>query len=505
MLSRVYSSTIIGIQGTIVEVEVDVSARGFPSISIVGLPHKSIEEAKDRIRAAIISTGYKMPECRITINLAPADIPKSGSGFDLPMALGLLAGSAVVSQVNIKDILVVGELALNGLVKPVRGILSTVQAALSKGISTIIVPADNAEEASLIPDARIIPVASLGALVDYCNGKRNIERYSRTAKPQHYVFENDFSFIQGQSQAKRALEIAASGLHNVHMKGPPGSGKTALSRAFSSILPPLSQEELIETCTIYSASGLSLQDLLNGFKPFRSPHHTTTRNGLIGGGNPPRAGEITLSHRGVLFLDELPEFPRSVIESLRQPLEDGEVSISRSGSSFKFPSRVLLITASNPCPCGYFGHPEKNCECTITSITNYQARLSGPFLDRIDIHLDVPPVKINFLLKNTQEESSSTIRERVLQGHERQAYRYRNEHYKINGDIPSHDIKKYIKLQPEDEKYIIMAIEKLQLSARAYFKMLRVCRTIADLDCCDNVSFHHIAEALQYSKRSLDK
>ncbi len=505
MLSKIYSSTLIGIQGTIVEVEVDVSERGFPSISIVGLPHKSIEEAKERMRAAIVSSGFKMPECRITVNLAPADIPKSGSGFDLPMALGVLAGTGVVSMDGCKDILVVGELALNGSVKPVRGILATIQSAVNKGISQVVVPVENAEEASLIADVKIIPVATLQELIDFCNGKRKSFSVAKKARPGTINHKDDFSFIKGQTQAKRALEIAAAGLHNIHMKGPPGSGKTALSRAFSSILPPLTRDELIEVCTIYSASGLSFQEFLYGTKPFRAPHHTITRNGLIGGGNPPRAGEITLSHRGVLFLDELPEFPRSVIESLRQPLEDATVSISRSGSSFQFPSRVQLITASNPCPCGYLGHPEKTCECTVPAITSYQSRLSGPFLDRIDIHIDIPPVTIDTLLTDKQAESSSTIRDRVMQAKERQSFRYRNQRYSVNGDIPSHDIKKYISLQSEDEKFLISAIEKLHLSARAYFKLLRVCRTISDLDCSDNVKNIHIAEALHYCKRSLDK
>lgn len=501
---KIFSCTVIGVEGKLIEVEVDVTNRGFPSFSIVGLPHKSIEEAKERVRSAIVNSLFSMPDCRITVNLAPADVPKSGSAFDLPIAIGLLIGNKAVVPNNSKPLMILGELSLDGSVKPVKGIIAAVKAAKEYGLDEIVIPYENAEEALLIKGTKVIPIKTLLELIKYIRGEIT-PSYTSPSVSKKIEETADFATIYGQKHAKRALEIAAAGFHNLHMKGPPGSGKTALSQAFTTILPPMTNDERIDTCSIYSSSGLQIENLLQYNRPFRSPHHTISRNGLIGGGNPPRAGELTLAHRGVLFLDEVPEFPRSVLESLRQPLEDGKVTISRAGSSCVFPSRVQLITASNPCPCGYLGHPDKQCECTVEMIKKYQSRMSGPFLDRIDMLIDLPPVSTQSLLKRADEEKSIYIKQRVTLARKMQAKRFQTVNYKTNTEIPVKDLKKYISLSSEDELLLDTISAKLQLSARTYFKLLRVARTIADISSSTTITREHLIESALYSKRALDK
>lgn len=505
MLAKIISSTIVGVAGKPVNVEVDVAQRGFPSFTIVGLPHKSIEEAKERVRTSIVNAGYSMPECRITVNLAPADLPKTGSGFDLPIAIGLLIGNTVIPEQAVVNKLIIGELSLNGTVKTIKGVLAAVKTASELGLKEVFVPFGNAEEASLVKSIVVRPVRTLKELVSHLKESKPLPSYQSSLSVHIKRSEDIFGSIHGQATPKRALEIAAAGFHNVHMKGPPGSGKTALARAFPSILPPLSETELLETCTIYSSSGYAVDELLQYKRPFRAPHHTLSRHGLIGGGNPPKAGEITLAHRGVLFLDEVPEFPRSALESLRQPVEDGIVHISRSGVSYIFPCRFQLITASNPCPCGYLGHAEKQCTCGLAQISAYQNRMSGPFLDRIDIHVDVPAVPLEMLIKNTENESSNSIYERVLQAKEIQYKRFKESSIKSNAEIPAKDLKKFIEIEKEGENLLQQAAKRLSFSAREYYRTLRVAKTIADLDCCKNIKIKHLSESLQYRKITLDK
>lgn len=499
MLAKVKTGATLGLDGVAIEVEVDVAGRGFPSFNLVGLPNKAVEEAKERVRTAIANTGFDMPDSRITVNLAPADIPKSGAGFDLPIALGILAASGMANREPLKDALFLGELSLEGKVKKVNGVISIALLARQLRFPALYVPSDNAKEAAMVEGVVVYPVYSLGDLVLHLNGQKLIDPFPPVPPEDRGALSDfDFTDVRGQNQAKRALEIAAAGFHNIHLKGVPGSGKTMLSRAFPSIMPPLDREEILEVSKIYSVAGLlGSKGFVTG-RPFRSPHHTTSRIGLIGGGSIPAPGEISLAHRGVLFLDELPEFPRAVLESLRQPLEDGYVFVSRAAGSIRFPCRFLLIAASNPCQCGYLGHPRKKCTCMPGAVLKYRKKLSGPLLDRIDLHVDVPPVEEEKLMNVSEAEGSVSIRARVIAARELQKKRFRDLRVKTNAEMSPKDIRRMCKMTGRATLLLRTAIARFCLSARVYFKVLKVARTIADLDCCEAIDAHHIAEALQY-------
>lgn len=500
MLAHVLSGTHKGLTGVVIDVEVDIASRGFPSINLVGLPNKSIEEAKDRVRSAIVNTGFEMPDSRLTINLAPADIPKEGSEFDLPIALGILSAAGMVDKKSLKKSLFVGELSLDGKLRSVVGVLPLALLAREKKMDYIYVPYENAAEAAIVPDIKVIPLFTLEDTILHLNGVKIINTLDHI--PLHAITQEsgapDFAIISGQETAKRALEIAAAGFHNIHLKGVPGAGKTLLSRAFSSILPPLMQEEMLEVSKIYSVVGLLQGRGFITHRPFRSPHHTTSRIGLIGGGTHPSPGEISLAHRGVLFLDEFPEFPRTTIEALRQPIEDGTVQISRAAGSVSFPARFILIAASNPCPCGYLGHPTRKCKCSFNTIARYQKKISGPIIDRIDIHVDVPPVKQDKLLqeKSAVSDSSDTIRTRVIAAREIQYKRFNSYH--MNGEMNTADIRSKCELNQAASNLLKTAVSRLSLSARSYFKIIKIAQTIADLEAKNSIEGSHIAEALQY-------
>lgn len=501
MLAKILSGTTIGLDGTLIEVEVDVAGKGFPTFTIVGLPSKAVDEAKDRVRTAIVNASFEMPDSRLTVNLAPADIPKEGSSFDLPIAIGILAASGMINNTFLPESLFVGELSLEGKVRRVPGILSIALMARKLKIRRLFVSWENASEAVLVDDIVIYPVRQLTDLILHLNEVKRIKNQPKISlekmmRKESYDF--DFAEIKGQESAKRALEIAASGMHNIHLKGPPGTGKTMLSRAFPSILPPMDKEEILEVSKIYSVAGLLKESFFVASRPFRSPHHTTSRIGLIGGGSKPAPGEISLSHRGVLFLDELPEFPRSVLESIRQPLEDGFVTVSRAAGSVTFPSRFLLLAASNPCPCGYLGHPKKPCHCMPGAILKYRKRLSGPLLDRIDLHVDVAPVEEEKLINHLVSESSKDMRNRVIESKKRQRKRFMHDTIKTNGEMSSAQVRKYCKMTDDTIDLLKQAISRLSLSARSYFKIIKVAQTIADLSKEDRIEVSHIAEALQY-------
>lgn len=501
MLSTILSATTVGIDGVLIKVEVDVADRGFPTFTIVGLPDKAVEESKERVRTAIKNSSFGMPETRITINLAPADIPKVGSLFDLPIAVGILASSKIINQGFLNNSLFIGELSLEGKIRPVAGVLPIVILAQDKKIKNIFVAKENAKEAALIGGINIYSVESLIELILHLNEERLLIKQPKTVFkeiPGKDDYEFDFCDIKGQEQAKRALEIAAAGFHNLHLKGAPGAGKTMLARAFPSLFPSMDEKEIIEVSKIYSVSQSFIKTPFVVKRPFRSPHHTISRVGLIGGGTKISPGEISLAHRGVLFLDELPEFPRSVLEALRQPLEDGVVTISRAQGSLIFPARFLLVCASNPCPCGFLGHPKKTCCCSLGQVMRYKKRISGPLMDRIDLHVDVPPVEEEKLTNRFISESSAVIRERVIRARERQKERLKTEAIKTNGEMTSSQVRQLCKLTNEANTLLKQAISRLSLSARSYFKIIKIAKTIADLSGKEEVEASFIAEALQY-------
>lgn len=506
MLSKVSSGAVIGIDAYVVEVEVDISP-GLPSFTTVGLPETSVKESKERVKAAIQNSGYVFPDDRITINLAPADIKKEGTGLDLPIALGILAALGILPKDLLADYLILGELSLDGRVKPVRGALPAALTARRAGFRGILVPRENGREAAVVREIAVLPVARLSEVVDFYRGLRSIPPLA--ADPGEAFsgagdYGDDFSDVMGQEHVKRALEVAAAGAHNLLMIGPPGSGKTMLARRIPSILPPMTFEESLETTRIYSVvGGLEKDQALVVRRPFRAPHHTISDAGLIGGGRIPRPGEVSLAHNGVLFLDELPEFKKNVLEVLRQPLEDLFVTISRVNSSLTYPASFMLISAMNPCPCGYQGDPAHECRCSPGQIDRYRSRISGPLLDRIDIHVEVPAVPYQELAAGAPGESSTAIRGRVSEARAVQTRRFSRSGIHCNAQMGSRHIRRHCAIDRDSEALLATAVNRLGLSARAYNRILKIGRTIADLDGSEQIRIDHLSEAIQY--RSLDR
>lgn len=504
MLAKVHSCAIVGLEGAIVEVEVD-TARGLPSFTIVGLPDVAVQESRERVQAAVKNAGLVFPRQRVTVNLAPAALRKEGPAYDLPIALGALIASGQVHPESLQGSLAMGELSLDGSVRHVRGVLPMTALARQEGFKRILVPKDDAAEAALLPNIDVIAVESLTALVNHLSGVVPIAPFAIPKMDE--VLERigtDFSEIKGQEHVKRALEVAAAGGHNVLMVGPPGAGKTLLARGLPSILPQMTIEEALDVTRIYSvADQLSGGLPLIQNRPFRSPHHTISHAGLVGGGSWPRPGEISLAHRGVLFLDEFPEFGMRVLEVLRQPLEDKVVTISRARGTVSFPANFMLIGAMNPCPCGYFGDLVKECTCSSAMVTRYQKRISGPLLDRIDIHAEVPRVDFEKLTDDRLGEPSSEIRKRVEAARDRQRARFAETEYTCNADMGPGEVRKYCPLDEQGRTLIRQAMHQLQLSARAFHRVLKLARTIADLGNEGHIVPSHLAEALQYRPRRL--
>jgi magnesium chelatase family protein len=499
VLACLRSAAVFGIEAFPVHVEVDVTF-GLPSFAMVGLPDPSVRESRDRVRSAIRNSGFEFPPHRVTVNLAPADVRKAGSSFDLPIALGVLAATGVLRRREIDDIVLLGELSLDGAIQPTRGVLPIAAAARRDGISSILLPAGNAPEAAVVDRLGVIPVESLGDAVEALNSVEPVtRRIPLPAAPPACPQAPDFGEVSGQGLAKRALEIAAAGGHNLLMIGPPGAGKTMMARRVPGILPPLTFEEALECTAIHSVCGLLPAGVgLLRDRPFRAPHHTVSDVALVGGGSLPRPGEISLAHQGVLFLDEMPEFDRRALEVLRQPLEEGFVTIARAARTAVFPSRFMLIAAMNPCPCGFLGDPVRVCRCTPPEVSRYRGRLSGPLRDRLDLVVDVPAVPASALGSETAAEGSPAILARVLGARQRQQQRRADSGVRLNAELHGRSAWRHCRPEPEARRLLEKAVERLGLSARGYHRVLKVARTIADLAGEALVRAEHVAEALQY-------
>ncbi len=501
MFKKVNSAAYSGLKSIGIDVEINTSKKGLPEFNIVGLPSKAVDESEERVKTAIMNSNSEFPQRKITINLAPADVPKEGSFYDLPIAVGVLASTM---NFNLPEkSLFFGELSLDGTLRHTKGALPLALFAKNNGYKHVFLPEESANEAAVIDGLNIYPVENLDRMVAHLLGKREIEPAEYEEEKEKKIKpEFDMKEVLGQEQAKRAAEIAAAGGHNLFMMGTPGSGKTMLARAIPGILPPLTESESLEVTEIYSISGNTPpgSGLIRN-RPFRAPHHSISKVGLIGGGSRPKPGEVTLAHRGVLFLDEFNEFPRSALEAMRQPLEDGQLTISRSRERVKYPSEFMLIASGNPCPCGYLNHPEKECKCTPRQVTNYRKKISGPILDRIDLHIQVPAVDVEKLKKQRRKnegESSAEIRKRVIKARDTQEERFKKEKIRTNAEMKNRHVKAYCNLPEKTEEMLSQAASKFNISARGYFKLIKVSQTIADLNDAEKISPDHVGEALQY-------
>ena len=504
MLARLYSVTLVGIEGAICEVEVDVARGGFEKSLIVGLPDAAVKESTERVKSAIINCGYKYPKTQSLINLAPADVKKVGPAFDLPIALGMLIGQGTLVSSVLKDFVIIGELALDGRVREVNGVLSMAMSTAANGFNRMIVPLENTEEAAVVQDIEVYGVGSLAQAVGFLSGQLPLETTTLNIDELFNVasnYEVDFADVKGQESVKRALTIAASGGHNIMMIGPPGAGKTMLSQRLATILPSLSLEESLETTRIYSSVGLlGKGKALLGTRPIRMPHYSASGPALVGGGTNPRPGELSLAHFGILFLDEFAEFPRHILEMIRQPLEDGFITVSRAKGTIRFPAQFMLVAAMNPCPCGYFGTDARRCKCTPGQIERYLSKISGPLVDRIDIHIDVPAISFSKLRSKSGQLDSATMREDVVRARNVQAKRFNNDKTMTNARMSHKQVRKFCELDQASEMLLKQAMTEFGLSARAHDKICKVARTIADLEGAENIAPEHIAEAISYRK-----